>query len=184
MLVTDRKDLAGIARSLQNRGQDMESPEEVYVRLGRNNRFTEFGASMGLSQLRCLDSFLERRRRVAAVYDNALFGAGFLEPVHPAPGCNPSYWRYPVLAEKPFDRERLKNSLAEEGITIDWAYFPALHHQPVFEGLPGTDPESLPQSMDLLSRHFCLPIHARLRDEDAEHVAERLLSHLTEQGLG
>lgn len=184
MLVTDREDLAGPARSLQNRGRDMEAPGEIYIRPGRNNRFTEMAASMGLSQLRCLGSFLESRRAVARVYDQALEGSSFLEPVRAARECAPSYWRYPVLAREPFDRERLQEALKEEGISIDWAYFPALHLQPVFRGLPGADPESLPRSKDLLSRHICLPIHARLRDEDAGFVAERLLFHLAALGAG
>ena len=182
MLVTDQEDLAKAARSLQNRGRDMEAPGEIYSRLGRNNRFTEIAASMGLSQLRCLDSFLERRRAVAAVYDQALEESSFLEPVRAARECTPSYWRYPVLAREPFDRERLQELLKEDGISLDWAYFPALHLQPVFRGLPGADPESLPRSRDLLSRHICLPIHARLRDEDAGFAAERLLFHLSALG--
>src|SRR6185503_18465389 len=52
MLVTEREDIARVARSLQNRGRDMTNPEESYVVPGRNNRFTEIAAAMGLSQLR------------------------------------------------------------------------------------------------------------------------------------
>ena len=38
----------------------------------------------------------------------------------------------------------------------------------------------LPRSEDILARHICLPVHARMRDEDAEFVARRLLAHVSE----
>ncbi len=38
-----------------------------------------------------------------------------------------------------------------------------------------TKPGLLPKSEEILSRHICLPVHARMRDMDAQFVAERLL---------
>ena len=40
-----------------------------------------------------------------------------------------------------------------------------------------TKPGMLPKSEEILSRHICLPVHARMRDVDAQFVAERLLYH-------
>jgi len=42
----------------------------------------------------------------------------------------------------------------------------------------GTRPGMLPRSENILARHICLPVHARMRDEDAEFVAQRLLAHV------
>src|SRR6185503_19838657 len=81
MLVTNREDIAKSARSLQNRGRDMNNPLESYVRPGRNNRFTEIAAAMGLSQLRCLPGFLSTRRRVAAIYDESLLASELFVPL-------------------------------------------------------------------------------------------------------
>jgi len=38
----------------------------------------------------------------------------------------------------------------------------------------------LPRSESILARHICLPVHARMRDKDAEFVAQRLLAHVNE----
>jgi dTDP-4-amino-4,6-dideoxygalactose transaminase len=78
------------------------------------------------------------------------------------------------------DRKALRTRLAADQITIDWAYDPPLHLQPVFRQMLGTKPGMLPKSEELLSRHICLPIHARLRPEDAEYVIERVLHHTKE----
>jgi perosamine synthetase len=177
MLVTGRKDIASMARSLQNRGRDMASRDERYILPGRNNRFTEIAATMGLSQLRCLPSFLEQRRRVAEVYDELLLRSELFVPLLADKSSQPSYWRYTAKPTVNLDRVSLRDRLAEDKISIDWAYDPPLHLQPVYRELLGTQPGILPKSEETLSRHICLPMHARMRDIDAEYVVERLLHH-------
>src|SRR6185295_9056710 len=177
MLVTGRKDIASMARSLQNRGRDMDNRDERYILPGRNNRFTEIAATMGLSQLRCLPNFLERRRHVAEVYDELLLRSELFVPLLADKSSQPSYWRYTAKPTVNLDRVSLRDRLAEDKISIDWAYDPPLHLQPVYRELLGTQPGMLPKSEEILSRHICLPMHARMRDIDAEYVVERLLHH-------
>jgi len=180
MLVTGDDKIAKLARSLQNRGRDMNNSEESYILSGRNNRFTEIAASMGLSQLRCLPVFLEERRKVAAIYDDLLLQSELFVPLLANGHSAPSYWRYVAIPTVKIDRKALRTRLAADQITIDWAYDPPLHLQPVFRQMLGTKPGMLPKSEELLSRHICLPIHARLRPEDAEYVIERVLHHTKE----
>ena len=177
MLTTANQSLAQTARSLQSRGRDMDNPVESYIERGRNNRFTEIAAAMGLSQLRCLPDFLSARRRVAEVYDELLLQSELFMPVLPAEGSRPSYWRYVAVPTLDIDRMELKQRLAEDRISIDWAYDPPLHLQPVFKKMLGTSEGMLPQSEKLLARHICLPVHARMRDIDCEFVVERVLHH-------
>jgi perosamine synthetase len=178
MLVTAREDIAKVTRSLQNRGRDMNNRNESYVLPGRNNRFTEIAAAMGLSQLRCLPQFLQQRREVAAIYDELLLRSEMFVPLLAAGDSAPSYWRYVATPTLDIDRVELRDRLAADGITIDWAYDPPLHLQPVFQKTLGTEPGMLPNSEQILSRHICLPIHARMRGCDAEFVVERLLHHV------
>ena len=179
MLVTSDERVFQVARSLQNRGRDMSSRVEVYERVGANNRFTEIAAAMGLSQLRCLPQFLAARRRVASIYDELFLKDDLLQTLTRAEDVDPSYWRYVLVPREPIDRVTLRARLAEEQITIDWAYEPPLHLQPAFRSLLGTAPGMLPRSEDLMARHICLPMHARLRDEDARFVGERVRYHVS-----
>jgi perosamine synthetase len=177
MLVTNREDIAKVGRSLQNRGRDMTNPSESYVMPGRNNRFTEIAAAMGLSQLRCLPEFLSQRRRVAAIYDEWLLASELFVPLIANDKSVPAYWRYVATPSLNVDRQILRDRLAADGITIDWAYDPPLHLQPVFREMFDIKPGLLPKSEEILSRHICLPVHAQMRDIDAQFVAERLLQH-------
>lgn len=179
MLVTAREDIAKTARSLQHRGRDMDSRDERYVLPGRNNRFTEIAAAMGLSQLRCLPGFLDRRRRIAMIYDELILRSELFVPLLAENGSVPSYWRYVVLPTVNVDRVELRDRLATDKIFIDWAYDPPLHLQPVYRNLLGTKPGMLPISEEVLSRQICLPVHARMRPEDAAFVVDRLLYHVS-----
>jgi dTDP-4-amino-4,6-dideoxygalactose transaminase len=178
MLVTAREDIAKTARSLQHRGRDLEAREERYALPGRNNRFTEIAAAMGLSQLRCLPEFLNSRRRVAATYDELLLRSELFVPLLAESGSAPSYWRYVVLPTVKLDRAVLRDRLADDKIVVDWAYDPPLHLQPVYQRIMETRAGMMPRSEDLLSRHICLPIHACMREEDATFVVERLIHHV------
>jgi perosamine synthetase len=183
MLVTHREDIAKVARSLQNRGRDMNNPLESYVLPGRNNRFTEIAAAMGSSQLRCLPEFLNARRRIAAIYDELLLASELFVPLIPGEKSVPAYWRYVATPSLKIDRQVLRERLAADGITIDWAYDPPLHLQPVFREMFDIKPGFLPKSEEILSRHICLPVHAQMRDVDAQFVAERLLHHTRALGM-
>jgi dTDP-4-amino-4,6-dideoxygalactose transaminase len=180
MVVTADQVIADTVRSLQNRGLDLASPDELYALPGRNNRFPETAAAMGLSQLRCLPDFLSARRQVAAIYDRALGASGLFDYLRPGTGVVPSYWRYVALPKRPLNRQKLHSLLAADGINIDWAYEPPLHLQPVFQRLYGTEPGLCPRSEELMSRHLCLPVHARLRPEDAAHVAAHVIHHASQ----
>ena len=179
MLTTAREDLAQTCRSLQNRGRDMEKRDELYRLPGRNNRFTEVAAAMGSSQLRSLPEFLAQRRRLAALYDEHLLKSELFMPLLPEDGSVPSYWRYVATPTVAVDRRELRDALAADKITIDWAYDPPLHLQPVYQETLGTRPGLLPRSERLLSQHICLPIHARMREIDAEYVVARVLHHVS-----
>ncbi len=74
--------------------------------------------------------------------------------------------------------------MAAAGIAVDWAYQPAMHLQPVFQGLFGFSEGLLPRTEALLSRHLCLPCHPRISDDDAMRVADALITVIAGYGLG
>ncbi len=174
MLTTDDDRLAEAVRSFQHRGRDMQSRTERYVNPGRNVRMTEMNALLGRVQLARLDEFLARRRQIAALYIRELTGTPGIQMVRPATLEASSFWKVPLLLDPGLDRPRITESLAAQGITVDWAYQPAVHLQPVFRTLYGTTEGQLPRTEDYLSRHLCLPCHPRITDEEALFVATQL----------
>lgn len=174
MLTTDDDEIAAYARSYQHRGRDMQAPVERYVLPGRNVRMTEMAALLGRVQFSHLDEFLAQRRRIAAIYGQALAGLAQVRLLLPATLESSSFWKAPLLLDRSIDRVSIAERMAAAGVAVDWAYQPALHLQPVFRDLYGTAEGLLPKTEDILSRHLCLPCHPRMTGEDAVYVANTL----------
>ncbi|MBW2660711.1 MAG: aminotransferase class I/II-fold pyridoxal phosphate-dependent enzyme [Deltaproteobacteria bacterium] len=89
MITTDDPELAGRMRLLRNHGitTDARQREEQgswfyeMVDLGYNYRITDFQCTLGISQLHKLPKFLQRRREIAALYDEALVDIPGIEPL-------------------------------------------------------------------------------------------------------
>lgn len=184
MLTTDDDEIAAFARSFQHRGRDMQSPTERYALPGRNVRMAETAALIGRVQLSHLDEFLARRRQVAAIYDRELAGRPGVSLILPATPESSSCWKIPLLLDHSLNRASITERMTRAGVAVDWAYQPALHLQPVFRDLYGTDEGLLPITEDLLSRHLCLPCHPRMTDEDAIHVARTLIEAIGNESGG
>ncbi len=175
MLTTSNEDYYNLAHSFRHRGRDMNASQEVYTRLGTNNRMTEMVAILGLSQLNVLDRFIKARNKVASIYSESLLEFEQKEYVTllkvPSTACH-SYWRYIVRLNEKIDREVLRKSLAGKDITIDWAYDPPLHLQPFFKSLYGNKEGMLPKTEKLMKHFICLPIHQCITEEDARFVID------------
>ncbi len=174
MLTTDDDGVAAFARSFQHRGRNMESRVEHYIMPGRNVRMTETAALLGRVQLSHLDEFLAQRRRVASIYGQELVNFQGVKLLLPETLESSSFWKVPLLLDRSLDRVSITERMAAAGVTVDWAYQPPLHLQPVFRDLYGTTEGLLPRTEDLLSRHLCLPCHPRMSDENALRVAREL----------
>ena len=181
MMVTSDQEIYRKANSYRNRGLDFDASSEQYIGIGTNNRMTEIAAIMGRSQLRYLDEFVTRRNEVASVYNDAIISSGlgiYCKAIAAPAGITHSYWRYLVLLDGSINREELKGLMKEDGIPIDWAYYPPLHLQPVFAVLYGNRKGMLPRSEEILEHHVCLPMHACLESSDATFIAERFLDNI------
>ena len=179
MLTTNDGRIHEFARSMQQRGRDLNHDQELYIRPGRNVRMTEPSALIGRVQLSHLDEMLQRRRHIGGIYKRELQTIPELQLLLPEVETQSSHWKIPVLLSRSVNRELLKNYLSEHGISIDFAYHPPLHLQPVFKNQQSNSQVALPISEDLLARHICLPCHPGLQDDEITYVCRTLIKGIT-----
>jgi len=145
-----------------------------HVRLGYNWRMSEPHAIIGRAQLRRLPEFIQRRRRIADVYDRRLSGRREgVRPLTVPRGVRSNYYKYIALLDPAIDRAALKTALREKfdvGLSGE-VYETPCHLQPVFRGYPAG---RLLQAERICAEHICLPISARMESEDAEYVVDSL----------
>lgn len=71
-IATDDRKLAARARRLRDHGRERDGGTVRFVTCGLNYRLTGFQAAMGRAQLPHLDHWIERRRELRLLYDEAL----------------------------------------------------------------------------------------------------------------
>lgn len=185
IIVSNEDKILKNASSIRNRGQDPESDNEQFSKIGSNYRMTEFQALLGIYQLKRLDDFNRHRNKIASIYDknfNSLFNSKVLSKQTKKEGNFSSFWKYWIILEdesfNPDDRSTLKEMMAEDSISVDWAYSPLVHLQPVFRSMYNISEGHLPASERIASRHLCLPIHSLISEEDADFISKTLLKKI------
>tara|TARA_B100001564_G_scaffold351781_1_gene358141 strand:- start:7763 stop:8875 length:1113 start_codon:yes stop_codon:yes gene_type:complete len=129
--------------------------------LGYNYRLTDIQAALGLSQLKRLDSFIERRKEIADFYQNNLKNVS-LPYQHPDVH---SSWHLFVIKVK--DREEVFNRLLQKGIQTQVHYIP-VSTQPFYNS------EKLENTEDFYKNCLSLPIYFDLKDDECAKVVDSL----------
>ncbi|MBA3656265.1 MAG: UDP-4-amino-4,6-dideoxy-N-acetyl-beta-L-altrosamine transaminase [Gemmatimonadaceae bacterium] len=137
--------------------------------LGYNYRLTDVHAALGESQLRRIESFVERRNTLAKRYDSALQG---LEVDLPTvmEGNRSAFHIYVIRLKGDAKRRHREifDALRARGIGVNLHYLP-VHLQPYYQGLgfrEGYCPESEAHGKTAIT----LPLHAGLSDSDQDAV--------------
>ena len=181
MIVTDDDDLAERCRLFRNMG-DVGKFE--WARLGFNLRMPEVMGAIGLAQLDRLEEAVRLRRDVARRYDAALAGRpGVVRPAVREPGdTNHQLYTIRLVGEEGL-RDRVKAGLAERGVSTR-VYYPAFHHQGVFEATGPYDPADYPRATEYEKTALSLPMFPGLTDEELDYVTGSLTEVLDGLGRG
>ncbi|MFQ5736262.1 MAG: UDP-4-amino-4,6-dideoxy-N-acetyl-beta-L-altrosamine transaminase [Thermodesulfobacteriota bacterium] len=148
--------------------------------LGYNYRLSDIQCALGLSQLKKLDGFVERRAQIASIYTKAFGKYPFMRtPAQPG-GSRSAHHLYPALIS--FDemgvcKSRWFELMKEIGINPQVHYIP-VHLHPWYMERFGYRPGDFPHAEAAYSREVSLPIYPLLKDEEAGAVVEAVISTL------
>jgi UDP-4-amino-4,6-dideoxy-N-acetyl-beta-L-altrosamine transaminase len=158
---------------------EMTAPPEgpwVYEQqaLGWNYRLTDLQAALGSSQLRRLDAFVERRRALAARWDERLEDLPLARPwVRPG---DTSSWHLYVVGIDPercgTTRRAVFDAMRAAGFGVQVHYTP-VHLQPYYRAL-GFAAGDLPRAERYAAGALTLPLHPSLADAQLDAAAEAL----------
>jgi len=178
MITTNDEVIADKARLLRDQGKVRDN---VVGAVGYNWRMSEFQAIVGLAQLRLLEEIIEKRARIARIYDELLKEFSMLRLLDIPPDVRPNYYKYIVFLQKGRDPDVLKKHLKEKyNVSLGgYVYEAPLHRQQVFKEYV-ENPYDYPTADDLCSRHIALPIYPQMAEEEAQYVIESLKNALSD----
>ncbi len=106
-----------------------------HTALGYNYRITNVQAAIGVAQMEQIDSFIETKRRNAALYNSLLQDVRGITLPPEVDLCKNVYWMYSVLIEDDFGvtRDEVIERLMKNGIETRPFFYP-LHQLPMYKG--------------------------------------------------
>ena len=170
MIVTENEAWATRARYLTTQAKD-DPLEYVHNEIGYNYRLTNIQAAMGCAQMEQLESFVNRKRSIAATYTRELSGLPGIEFMKEASWAFSTCWLYTVLikeSEYGLNSRGLLEKLSKQNVQTRPLWQP-LHRSPAHRSSQTFQAEVA----DLLNRDsLSLPSSVGLSAADQERVIQ------------
>ena len=182
VITTDNLEWASRMRIFRNHGitsthRDREQQGAWFyemVQLGFNYRLTDIQCALGISQLRRLSEWIERRQMIARRYDQALQQLPAVESLKVRDDISHAYHLYVIRLELErlrVDRNAILAALREEGVGVNVHYIP-VHLHPYYRQRYGTGPGMCPVAEAAYERILTLPIFPRMTDMEISAVIQ------------
>jgi len=156
--------------------------ETTVVAPGINGKMSEFGAALGLLQLRYFEQAIARRRQIDAIYREQLQSVRGIRCLPQPTDCTSNHGYFPVLVDNdfPLARDALYAELKRCNIHPRRYFYPLISQFPMYRGLPSASRDNLAVASRVAEQVLCLPIYPALADSDVE----RIISAVIDLGRG
>ena len=184
MLVSEDEELIARARRLALHGMSRDAWKRYektgswyyeIVDRGYKYNLTDIAASLGLTQLRKIDAWLEIRKRYAGMLSEAFAGHPALTPpADPPAEAVSAYHLYPLrlnLEALSIDRSAFIDRLRDEGIGTSVHFIP-VHLHPYYVERYGYGRGMFPVAEGIYDRMVSLPLYPGLSEDQARRIAE------------
>lgn len=142
--------------------------------LGYNYRMTDVQCALGINQLKKINTFLKKRKKIASKYDNKLDKIKLFKIPFVDDNVNHAYHLYPLCIDFNSLNRSKKNFfeyLIDHGISLQVHYIP-LHTQPYYREKYKYSYGDFPISENFYEQEISLPIYPRLSRKDQNFVIE------------
>ena len=150
------------------------------IDLGFNYRMNDVEAALGLSQLSRLDSFVEDRNKLVAIYNEKLTNSQTIVPLSLASDIYSSYHLYVVRVDgiDKAQHRHIIESLRSKGIFAHVHYIP-IHLQPYYQAKFPKN-YALPNAERYYREAITLPLYPKLTPSEITYITDNLITLVNE----
>ncbi len=178
ILATDNEEFYEKAKIFRNHGiKKIKAYKSDMIYLGYNYRLSDVASALGLSQLKKIDAFIEKREEIAKYYDERFAQNPYFSTIKIPENVKSSRHLYPLLFFREFwcEKETIYEKLAERGIITQ------VHYRPIYQNRYYRTIYKdfyLQNAEDFYRAELSIPCHQKMTLKDAEFVADTLLEIL------
>ena len=167
MIVTSDPEIAQKVRLLRDNGQDRATGEILYY--GFNSRLDNMQAAILNVKLKYLSKWIERRRKIAAIYEKGLSAIPQVK-TPPPPQTKPYFDVFTNYVIRAQDRDKLLAYLTECGVEVLVSWPIPMHHQKKL----GLGNFKLPETEKISKEVLSLPNYPEIPNENLEFVIKSI----------
>ncbi len=189
MVTTDDSDLALRMRRFRNHGivtdarQREQSGTWFYEMqsLGFNYRISDLQCALGIQQLKKLNGWIDRRRQIAAMYDDAFAADPQVETLRKTAESQHAY--HLCVVKLPGDRRNaVFQTLRESGVGVNVHYIP-VHLHPFYQQNFQTRVGMCPNAEAAYEQILSLPVYPTMTDDQVRTVIGRVTAAVGESRI-
>ncbi len=146
--------------------------EVTVTNVGINGKMNEVQAAFGLLQLQHFVKAVHQRKQIDARYRKIISRIEGITCPPPVGEASYNYAYFPILVGNNYrlSREKLYQSLRQQGIFARRYFYPLISSFPMYRGLSSASPKNIPVAANLSERVLCLPIYPDLTEEEQNRV--------------
>lgn len=137
--------------------------------LGYNYRITDIQCALGITQLKRLDNFVERRREIAKRYNEVFSNYDGIATLKEMPQTKSAYHLYVILVK---NRKFVFDKLREANIFVNVHYIP-VYLQPYYQKL-GYEPGLCPNAESYYEKAISIPMFPKLSDDEVNLIIKKI----------
>ena len=177
-IVTNNFDFYTKAKLLRSHGMVKNTPWDGELScLGHNFRLSDVASALGISQLKKLPSFLEKRAKLAKIYNENFKNNNYFTFLNIPSNIKSTHHLYPIFLHERFfeSKPKILQALLDSNIGVQ------VHYKPIyqFKLYKNYKPVENMENVDnFYNAEISLPLHQLLSIEDINYISTRLFEVL------
>lgn len=141
---------------------------------GRRSVINDISAAIGIEQLKKVNRFIKKRKKIHQYYNEHLKDLNWLKlPPAISLDSDSSYYMYHIQLETS-DRDKLASYLKEKGIYTTFRYYP-LHWVAYYnKRFSYVSHDDLPNTEYAANHTLCIPIHQSLKKSEIKYIVKTI----------
>jgi perosamine synthetase len=176
IITTDNDYIADKCYKMRNHGRAYNSSWLDHEILGYNYRISDINCALGLSQLQRIDEILDKREKIAELYNNQLSDFPDISILCSTKDIKRSWFVYVLILKNEYTqyhRDNIIEVMGRRGIECG-NYFTPIHLQPFYVKLFNFRSGDFPVTESISQRTIALPFYNKLKKQEIKYIVTNL----------